>query len=226
MDLPDYMDSIVEWCEKLSFENRIVIVGAVAFGISMIWQSILYFFRWKSNKKKYKLAYEYCQSAFQANTDRVYREMQQKKVLKAQMDEITQKYISAKKKLEQMYDCNIIYAKYRSLIPVTSFCEYLEAGRCKQLEGDNGAYNLYEQEVRQNIIISEMREFAAHLQSVQQKQYMLYQKISEANKRIEEMCETVDRIELDACIAKYNSDSAAQNASAARHAAERTNRFI
>ena len=58
--------------------------------------------------------------------------------------------------LEKMYSSNIIYKKYRSIVPMFMICEYLESNRCTKLEGHDGAYNMYEQELRANIIIDRL----------------------------------------------------------------------
>ena len=42
------------------------------------------------------------------------------------------------------------------MIAIASFYEYLMAGRCTSLEGTGGAYNLYENEIRMNQIISQL----------------------------------------------------------------------
>ena len=84
--------------------------------------------------------------------------------------------------LQRIYSTNVIYPKYRSLVPVTMFCEYLASGRCSALEGHEGAYNIYENELRQNIIISKLDTIASKLDSIKSSQYLLYTSISEANR--------------------------------------------
>ena len=59
----------------------------------------------------------------------------------------------ARKELERalqirsdLYSCNVIFSKYRTLPAIASILEYLESGRCEALSGPDGAYNLYESE--------------------------------------------------------------------------------
>jgi len=89
---------------------------------------------------------------------------------------------SLKIPLEKVYSYNIVYPKYRELVPITMFCEYLASGRCNTLEGHEGAYNIYENELRQNIIISKLDTIASKLNSIRSSQYLLYTAISDSNR--------------------------------------------
>lgn len=83
--------------------------------------------------------------------------------------------------LDQYYSVNIVYPKYRALIPITMFCEYIDSGRCVTLEGHEGAYNIYENELRQNVIISKLDGISSRLDSIKSSQYLLYNAITDAN---------------------------------------------
>mgnify|MGYP007024707781 CR=1 FL=1 len=45
------------------------------------------------------------------------------------------------------------FPKYRNLVAVSQIYEYILSGRCTELGGYQGAYNLYEQETRMDIVI-------------------------------------------------------------------------
>lgn len=77
--------------------------------------------------------------------------------------------------LEKLYTNDFIYAKYRSLPALTSIYEYLLTGRCDELAGAHGAYNLYEDEVRKDTVISQLNTIIDNLEQIKQNQYMLYQ---------------------------------------------------
>ncbi len=83
--------------------------------------------------------------------------------------------------LEQLYNQGIIYTKYRSLVPVSMLYEYLTSGRCSCLEGATGAYNLYEQEIRMNLIVSKLDDIINRLDQIQEHQSMLAHAIQESN---------------------------------------------
>ncbi len=95
--------------------------------------------------------------------------------------------------LEEIYSANIVFAKYRSLIPISMFCEYLETGRCQQLEGTNGAYNKYEDELIGNTIIGKLDEIHTSLENIKQNQFLLYSGIKKVESSIYSLSETVSR---------------------------------
>lgn len=79
--------------------------------------------------------------------------------------------------LERLYAQNIIYPKYRNLPALTSIYEYLVTGRCSELSGPNGTYNLYEDEMRKDTVISQLNTVIENLEQIKQNQYMLYQQV-------------------------------------------------
>lgn len=76
-----------------------------------------------------------------------------------------------------MYKKDYIYEKYHNLPAMTSIYEYLLTGRCDELSGPHGAYNLYEDEVRKDTVISQLNTVIANLEQIKQNQYMLYQQV-------------------------------------------------
>lgn len=95
-----------------------------------------------------------------------------------QAEDLLQKAISCK---HQLYNYNIIFGKYRNFVAISSFYEYLMAGRCTTLEGTNGTYNLYETELRANIIISQLNSVLESLDKIKENQYMIYDSIQSVN---------------------------------------------
>lgn len=98
------------------------------------------------------------------------------------------------KLLENQYSClnsllapEIIFPKYNDLIAWTTFYEYFVTGRVEGLAGPNGAYNLYESELRSNIIISKMDVIISQLESIRDNQYVLFKSIQDVNRNIESM---------------------------------------
>ena len=96
--------------------------------------------------------------------------------------------------LEKLYSMDIIFPKYRNLVAVCTMYEYLASGRCTELAGPAGAYNLYESELRQNMIINQLEQVNANLEQVKQNQYILYQGIMEANQALQSISNEVRSI--------------------------------
>lgn len=82
---------------------------------------------------------------------------------------------------------DVIFPKYRNIIAVSSFYEYLLSGRCDKLEGAEGAYNIFESELRMNLIINKIDDVIKHLEKIEQHQYMLYSAIQENNKQVNQL---------------------------------------
>ena len=59
----------------------------------------------------------------------------------------------SKKCLKDLYAKNLIHPNYRNWVAVATLYEYIDVGRCYELKGPNGAYNLYEQELLLNKIV-------------------------------------------------------------------------
>lgn len=99
--------------------------------------------------------------------------------------------------LNEHYEKNIIYPKYRNIVAISTIYEYLSSGRCFELEGPNGAYNMYEMEMRQNIIIGQLSAILRNLESIRNNQYVIYEEISSSNRIIHDMLKTVgDELKL------------------------------
>ena len=59
------------------------------------------------------------------------------------------------------------------------------SGRCFELEGPDGAYNLYEMELRQNVIIGQLSSIVSDLEQIRNNQFLLYQELQKANATVE-----------------------------------------
>ena len=85
------------------------------------------------------------------------------------------------KKLTELYSNNIIFEKYRNLIAISMFYEYFASSRVFELEGRDGAYNLFESEMRQNIIIVKLSDICKNLEEIKQNQYCMYKELTGIN---------------------------------------------
>ena len=99
-----------------------------------------------------------------------------------------------KEALEKLYSNDIIFPKYRDMVAMSTMYEYFASGRCTELTGPNGAYNLYESELRQNLIINRLDIIISQLEKIKQNQYMLYQEMKETNRVLDEISGDVNQI--------------------------------
>lgn len=86
-----------------------------------------------------------------------------------------------KETLGKLYDLNVIYGKYRGIVPVGSFIDYFASGRCDSFEGPNGAYNTYELELRLDKIICKLDVIIAKLDEIKANQRAMYFALTEMN---------------------------------------------
>lgn len=136
-------------------------------------------------------------------------------VYRREYEILYQEYNRIQYTLKKLYDMNIIFPKYRSLIPVCSFFEYISSGRCDGLEGKEGAYNVYEMELRQNIVVGKLDNIIGRIDVIKSNQYILYIKLDEVEKNVFMMCkslsEETDTIENNNNIISYNKELIAKN---------------
>lgn len=102
----------------------------------------------------------------------------------ATAEELLKKFYKAQ---SQMYSYGILFEKYRNFVAVSSFFEYISSGRCETLEGADGAYNLYENEIRMNMVIGQLNQVIESLEEIKQNQYMIYSAIQETNSQLSKL---------------------------------------
>lgn len=85
----------------------------------------------------------------------------------------------------RLYSKGVIYSKYRSFIILSKFYEYFLSGRCLELEGPFGAYNLYEQESRADIIIDKLDNIENSLEQIKDNQSHIYNELKRVNHSLE-----------------------------------------
>src|SRR5699024_4797839 len=68
------------------------------------------------------------------------------------------------------------------------------SGRCSTLEGHEGAYNILENEIRLDRIITQFDKAISLLGQIRQNQFMLYSAINESNNRISGLMASVNNM--------------------------------
>ncbi|MBQ3182574.1 MAG: hypothetical protein IJB57_02790 [Clostridia bacterium] len=117
---------------------------------------------------------------------------------------------SIKKNLEcrnKLYSYNIVFEKYRNIVALSSIYEYLMAGRCTSLEGADGAYNIYESEIRMDRIIDQLDTVITSLDQIKQNQFMIYSKLEEINSSLHRLENTMSKAVTSIDAIKVNTDS-------------------
>lgn len=126
-------------------------------------------------------------------------------------------YQTTLKTKEDFYSLNIIYPKYRDLVSVGMFDEYLQSGRCYTLKGHEGAYNLYEEEKFKEIILTKLDDIISRLDTIIANQEELANEIirsrNEANRIATTIENSLQNIENNEITRRYYEEITARNTS-------------
>ena len=126
---------------------------------------------------------------------RVEKELRQKKCLKSQCDILAQMWRTSKDNLEKIYAYNILEEKYRNLVAVSSIYEYLKYERTRSLQrvgSDEGAYNMFETEMRLNRIITNTEIIIKNLDKIAKNQRELANIMYNAQSSINNLVESTN----------------------------------
>lgn len=154
-----------------------------------------------------------------ADAKRVAEERKIKARLETQRDKLAEQHDDTLSTLRKFYNAGPIYSKYHNINAICSFYEYFMSGRCTELQGHEGAYNIYESEVRMDRIICKLDDVLANLEQIRDNQYMLYSAISEGNRKIDNLIEETQRqtsalnyLGEQTAIVAYNTEQTRQEA--------------
>lgn len=116
-----------------------------------------------------------------------------KNIAGSKLPELKNSLQEEKETLEKLYGLNVIYPKYRSIIPLGSFIDYFASGRCNSFDGADGAYNLYENELRLDKISDKLDTIIEKLDEIKRNQTAMYYAISEVNGNIRELNSSIEK---------------------------------
>lgn len=173
-----------------------------------------------SSNNSFSNLYEYLENMYKKDMSTKSNWYQEKmNVISTELTEIiSKKILETENILEKLYSNNFIHSKYRSLIATGQIYEYLETGRCNELEGPNGAYNLFENELRQNIIILQLDEISMQLDNLNRTMYYVATAINKSNmllgsisSQLGQMSSSLSLIESNTALTAYNTQCTAFN---------------
>lgn len=161
-----------------------ILIGAyIAIGIVIVILNILVGNtfgrkRYKNDIKEYE---KESKEVDEKNANQIILYTKNKAIIDERISNIRKDLKDVEKTMSQYYDLDVIYPKYRNLVALTTFVEYLESGRCKSLYGYTGCYNVYEQELRQNTIIGKLDQVLIQLDQIKKVQFATYLAIQQSN---------------------------------------------
>lgn len=101
--------------------------------------------------------------------------------------------------LEMLYNLRIngvlcLHPNYQGLVPISIIYGYFDTGRCTQLQGHEGAYNLYEDEKMKGMIINKLDIVSQQLGQLNNSMTYVVQAIQECNERLSDLESASDRM--------------------------------
>ena len=160
-------------------------------------------------------AKNHCKTVFKKVTNSLHSTMQ------APPLPVLEKEISDAEELLQLliqernccYQSHTVYVKYRSIVPISMFYEYLVSERCYSLKGPGGCYNLYEEELRYKRITDDFKKIVNAPEKIKENQYHLYQPLCEAKEQLALLCKAMGTVLVGTDQSNEDSDpKAAQKA--------------
>ncbi len=202
-----------DWLTQLALIGALIGVGISI--VIIIWDIISTKYRLNKENEEIRLLNA---EIMEKNRRNNYYISQKIVILNKEKDRLLAVYRETKNTLNEYYSYNIIFPKYRHLEAISSFCEYFSSGRCISLEGHEGAYNIYANELIQGIIINKLDNIIEHLDRIEDNQYMLYSAIKEGNEQsayiasqINNTANLLAKIESNSDVTAYYSKISAQN---------------
>lgn len=121
--------------------------------------------------------------------------------------EIVEGFNYARKTLSEIYSLDVLDERYRNFVAVSTMYQYLKTGRCVIVKGHGGIIDSYENDLKFELIISNLKDINRKLDVVINNQEMLYDEITKANStlkdinnEIKSVHETNKKIESNAAV--------------------------
>ena len=197
--------------EGVKFAFAGSIIGCIGF-----W--IYYIYMGKKAKDSWRQNHAWVQDTnaqIQKNAQNASREIQ---LINSEINRLDSNYNMLLNTLDRLYNANVIYPKYRYLVAISSFYEYFSSGRCSQLQGHEGAYNIYENELMGRTIIGKLDDILYSLDSIRENQYLLYSELQRSNQTVNRLSNTINNavsqlqdISRNQDVIAYNSEITRKN---------------
>ncbi len=100
-------------------------------------------------------------------------------------------YVLTKTKLQNLYAQNVLHPNYQNWVAAATIYEYLDVGRCYELKGPDGAYNMYEKELMAKKILDSLSAINSSINyqgsRIYNSQTYIRSQLSECNRNVEQI---------------------------------------
>ena len=112
--------------------------------------------------------------------------------------------------LETYYSTHVLDPEYQDLVPVTTMYGYFKDNRCQELTGHNGAYSLYEKELKAQTITGDLEEVLNRTNNLADAQKDILSQVGKVNGKTEALIDSVDRVNAKNMAANPNGKELAK----------------
>lgn len=184
----------------------------------------------KEKKAEYKKSYikhaSDANSKIKIRNETLTQQYQMKRNLMVKEKALVSKTIlSAKTTLQQFYDQDIIYDKYRNLFAMSCILEYIKSGICDGLEGPYGAYKTYKDDYYKYTVVKMLEQGLSKLDNVLDKLDNIIDEQSELGQAIENINNRINRFDNQLNYLSSNMDNVLVNTEIASYNVEATKRL-
>lgn len=151
------------------------VVVCVAIGVMQFIRTTL-----RNNREEDAVRWSYSKNVENEKV-RLQMELRRKNYLNQEIARLEKRKLETQDTLKMIYQKNILHSDYRDLIPTGTIFGYFETGRVVSLESnpyEKGAYNLYEEEARANIIITQLSAIYDNIEKIRRGQYKIYEALT------------------------------------------------
>lgn len=154
----------------------------------------------KTSEESNKKSYNYWKEEYTKYHNKQKEEVDNKvKENKREIQFLVDEYKRIKEIINQMYNLRIdgrlcLHPNYRGFVPISIIYGYFDTGRCSQLEGHEGAYNLYEDEKIKGMIIEKLDSILKQINKLNGTMLYVGKTIEECNDRLSELESSNDRM--------------------------------
>lgn len=135
--------------------------------------------------------YERQTKQYEQDCTRVSKEKELLPILQKDIQMLDDRRKKSVQLLDKYYALDIIKPKYRNLLCVATFLEYLENERCYTLTGPDGCYNKFEEERQRGIIIAQLTNISRQLEQIRKTQERVADALDEIQSNTSRLCEGV-----------------------------------
>lgn len=179
-----------------------------------------------AEQKTYELRVQQYRERTAQDASRVSREKEMRSALQKDAGLLDERRKKSKQLLDQFYDLDVIRPKYRNLLCVATFLEYLENERCYSLTGHEGCYNLFEEERQRGIIIAQLTDISRQLSQIRKNQERAADAMEQIQQNTSRLCEGLEALNGKMDIVMQDQRTAAYYAEQAANDQRALNSYV